>query len=105
MSEALQVILACALVTYMIRLAPHLLSGVLPEDNAAIQSLMDKLPLAVMAVLVVYCFKDVVDAPVSLGVPSLVAGTLCVVFYRRTHKMMPVLILSTAVYMCLIRLI
>ena len=63
------------------------------------------LPPAIMAVLVVYCLKDVPADPSGSGAAGLMAAALVAVSYRLKHSTFFSITLGTLVYMLLIRLL
>ena len=98
-------ILLCALVTAAVRFAPFLL---FPQGKSApsfITWLGKRLPRAVMAMLVVYCLKDVSFTTQAGWFPALlgVAATAALHVWRRQISLS--IIGGTAVYMVLLRLL
>ena len=98
-------ILLCALVTAAVRFAPFLLFPKGKEAPPFITWLGKRLPRAVMAMLVVYCLKDVHFAAVAGWLPALagVVATVALHVWRRQISLS--IVGGTAVYMVLIRLL
>ena len=63
------------------------------------------LPAAVMAMLVVYCLKDISFDSAAGFVPALASCVLVVLLHRWQHKMALSIAGGTAAYMVLIRLL
>ena len=97
------VLLICSIVTFSSRFAPFLIfkDG---KVNETIRYLGDKLPYALMALLVVYSLKDsLLDISIS-GIWQLAAALICVITYVYKRNVIISMFLSTAFYMLMIRL-
>jgi len=68
-----------------------------------LERLGDVLPSAVMAVLVIYCLRGVRDDFTGTGIPGIIAAVLTGLLYKWKHNTFLSIILGTAVYMVLIR--
>lgn len=62
------------------------------------------LPAAIMAVLVVYCLKDINTDFLGIGVPKLLAVLIVGISYRWRHSTFLSILLGTAGYMLLLRI-
>ena len=97
------VLLICSIVTFSSRFAPFLIfkDG---KVNETIRYLGDKLPYALMALLVVYSLRDsLLDISIS-GIWQLAAALICVITYVYKRNVLSSMFLSTAFYMLMIRL-
>lgn len=63
------------------------------------------LPSAIMAVLIVYCFKGVIKEPVSEGIPAVIASAVVVFTYKWKHNTLASIFAGTVCYMLLLGLI
>ena len=62
------------------------------------------LPMAIMAVLVVYCLKDIPAQPIKAGVPQLLGVAIVALTYRWKRNTLLSIALGTVGYMLLIHL-
>ena len=62
------------------------------------------LPAAIMAVLVVYCLKDVTTAFADTGLWQVIAALATGICYKCSHNTFVSIVLGTACYMLLLRL-
>ena len=101
--HTLLLILVCAGVTIALRALPFLALGRGGQPPALVRRLGERLPPAVMAILVVYCLRSTSFAALSGWVPALAAGAATValhVWRRNTLLSIPG---GTLLYMLLIR--
>lgn len=98
-------IIIMALVTAGLRFAPFLIFSKGRKTPKVITYLGKVLPPAIMGMLVVYCLKDTSFVSISGWLPALIAGTLVVASYVWKKNTLLSIILGTAVYMILIRLL
>ena len=98
-------ILLSALVTAAVRFAPFLLFPQGKQAPAFINWLGKRLPWAVMAMLVVYCLKDISFAATGAWLPSLLAVAATVAMHVWKRQISLSIVGGTAVYMVLIRLL
>ncbi len=63
------------------------------------------LPSAIMAVLIVYCFKGAIKEPASEGVPAVIASAVVIFTYKWKHNTLAGIFAGTACYMLLLELI
>ncbi len=88
------VITVIAIVTWALRAFPFLLFGSRPV-----------LPPAIMTVLVIYCLRDTNIGQFPYGVPEFIACTLIVILQILRKNMYLSIIVGTAFYMFLIRVV
>ena len=100
----LSTILVCALCTQITRWLPFLLFGGKKEVPRLVRYLGTILPAAIMAVLVVYCLKDVTTAFADTGLWQVIAALATGICYKCSHNTFVSIVLGTACYMLLLRL-
>ena len=61
------------------------------------------LPSAIMAVLIVYCLKDVGSDVVHIGLPKIAAVVIVALSYKWKHNILVSIAVGTAGYMILLR--
>ena len=95
-------IAAMAVTTMALRFLPFLIFG--KKTPAYISYLGRVLPQAIIALLVVYCLKDVSFAEAPHGIPEIIAGAAVVAM--QVWKRNPVfsILLGTALYMIILHL-
>lgn len=102
--HALLVVLVCAGVTVLLRVAPFAFFGGKGGVPPVIDRLGKLLPPAIMAALVVYCLKSVPFGTFSDGIKQLIAGAVVVVVHVFRRNTLLSIAAGTAVYMLLIRM-
>ncbi len=95
-------IAAMALTTMALRFLPFLVFGRYTPDY--ISYLGKVLPQAIIALLVVYCLRDVSVTSQPYGIPELIAGAFVVGMQVWRRNAVLSILLGTAVYMVCIRL-
>ena len=103
--QILSAILLSAAVTAAVRFAPFLLFPQRKEAPAFITWLGKRLPRAVMAMLVVYCLKDVSFTAAGGWLPSLLAVAATAALHVWKRQISLSIVGGTAIYMALIRLL
>lgn len=93
-----------AVVTFALRALPFVIFGErqMPE---MLENLGKVLPATIMAVLIVYCLKGAVTAPVATGIPSLVGVLVTGGTYKWRHNTLLSILLGTVSYMVMLRLV
>lgn len=94
-----------ALTTIAVRALPFLLFPAGKQPPAFVTYLGRPLPAAVMAMLVIYCLKDLSFQRASDFVPALASCALVALLHRWQHKMALSIAGGTAAYMLLLRLL
>ena len=94
-----------ALVTLLTRVLPFIIFTNGRKTPTFITYLGNKLPYAVMAMLVVYCLKGVTFTSPSGFVPTIIAGALTVGSYIWKKNTLLSIILGTVVYMLLVQMV
>jgi len=96
-------VLVVAAVTALIRFSPFLLFPPGRPMPAYIAYLGRVLPYASIGMLVVYCLRAVNFQPLGAALPDVIAVALTVISYRKLRNSLLSIILGTACYMLLIR--
>ena len=104
MTHDVMIVMVAALVTAAIRFAPFVLRRG-KETPPYIAYLGKVLPYAIIAMLVVYCLKDVSLLQDPHGVPELIAGLTVVVLHVWRRNTLLSIVGGTAVYMVLLQTI
>lgn len=99
---ALIAILVSAVITFSLRALPFLVFQEGKELPEQIKRLGMVLPSAIMAVLIVYCLKDVGDDFMADGIWKLVAAAITAVSYKWKHNTLISILLGTLSYMILL---
>lgn len=100
---AVILISAMALTTIALRALPFLVFG--KRTPKYISYLGKVLPQALIALLVVYCLKDVSVTVRPFGLPELIAGISVIAMQAWRRNAVLSILLGTVIYMALIRLI
>lgn len=92
-----------AVITFLLRALPFIAFGgrKMPQW---LERLGQMLPAAIMAVLVVYCLKDIGGDFVGTGIPKLAAAAVVAISYKLKHNMLLSVFGGTAIYMLIIYL-
>lgn len=98
-------VLLVALVTMATRFAPFLLFPAGRQVPAFVKWLGQQLPRAVMAMLIIYCLKDVSFGTAGAWVPALAGVAATAALHGWKRQMILSIAGGTAVYMALIRLL
>mgnify|MGYP004617517177 FL=1 len=98
-------IAASVAVTFFLRILPFFAFSGDRKMPEWLDRLGQALPPAIMAVLIVYCLKDVPYDLKNAAVPKLLGVAATVISYRFKHNSLISLVSGTAVYMLMIRLI
>ena len=102
-SEQIFTILLCAAATQLTRWLPFLIFTPERPLPDIVRFLGQALPLAVFALLVVYCFRDVSFAGPSHGLPELAASAVTAAVHLSLRRFMLSIAAGTAVYMLLVQ--
>ena len=98
------IILISAIITFILRALPFIVFNGKIKMPDALERLGKVLPSAIMAVLIVYCLKDVPSDILNTGSPKLLAVLAVVISYRLKKNTFLSIILGTGLYMILITL-
>ena len=104
-NQLLITIVIAAFATGLCRFLPFLLFGTGKKIPGFFRYLGDMLPRAAMAMLLVYCLKDLSFAgPLSAWAPALLGAAVSALLHLWKRNMLLSILSGTCVYMLLIRL-
>lgn len=102
LTQALIAVAASAVVILATRMISFIVfSGRKPP--AIIRFIERYIPAVIMAILLVYCFKDVQFQEWPFGAPYIICTVLCAVFHIAFHNSMLSIVGSTVLFMILSR--
>ena len=93
-----------ALGTFLIRALPFFLFPAGKETPRVVTYLGAVLPSASIAMLVVYCFKNVSVFSGSHGLPELISALFVIVVHKWRHNLLLSIVGGTVLYMLLVQL-
>mgnify|MGYP002561856200 FL=1 len=105
MNHAVLVIAVTALVTMFLRFVPFLLFGGKRETPAYISYLGRLLPYAVMAMLVVYCLRNISFLSAPFGAPELISCAVVALLHVWKRSSILSILGGTVCYMLLVQLV
>ena len=105
MNHAILVIAVTAVVTAVLRFIPFLLFGGKRETPAYISYLGRLLPYAVMAMLVVYCLRNISFAAAPFGAPELISCAVVALLHVWKRSSILSILGGTVCYMLLVQLV
>ncbi len=94
-----------AVITIALRAIPFLIFGGRRKAPQFIINLSNLLPYAVMAMLVVYCLKNVSFTSVNTFVPELISCVIVIVLHLWKHNTILSIVAGTVIYMLLVQLV
>ncbi|MEE1114380.1 MAG: AzlD domain-containing protein [Eubacterium sp.] len=104
MERILLIILLSTAITFSLRALPFLLFRGERKMPEWLERLGSMLPAAIMAVLVVYCLKDVRTDPAHKGIAELIAAAVVVIVHKWKHNTFLSIFAGTAVCMIMMRI-
>ena len=104
MWEVLFVIAVSAMITFGLRLLPFLIFRNDNEIPDMIKRLGGILPPDIMAILIIYCLKDIGNNFIADGIWRLAAVLIVVVSYKWKHNTLLSILLGTVSYMLLLHI-
>ncbi len=102
--KAIIMIVTAGIITLGLRAFPFLVFRGERQMPQKLKELGDVLPAAIMAVLIIYCLKDVSTDFLGTGLWQVIAALVTAVSYKWKHSTFLSIVLGTACYMILIRL-
>lgn len=105
MSHSALIIAVAALVTVALRFLPFLLFGGKGETPSFIAYLGRVLPSAIMAMLVVYCLRNLNFTALPFGIPELLSCAVVVALHAWRRNTILSILGGTACYMLLVQLV
>lgn len=103
-SYFLTAVAVSAVITFGLRALPFLAFSGGRKMPASLERLGQALPSAIMAVLIVYCMKDIPSDGISAAVPKLLAAAVVFITYKWKHQTFISILLGTISYMVLLHL-
>lgn len=103
--KLLAVILVAGVCTFATRLFPFAIFAGQKEVPAFVKYLGDILPVAVIGILIVYCFKDFADGDTNIIIPQLIAGTATALIHLWKKNTLLSISVGTIGYMLLINFV
>lgn len=103
--RGLAIVFICSVLTFLLRGMPFMLFGGKRQLPESIVYLGKMLPAAIMAVLVVYCIKDVDFSAGSRGIPELVSIGLVALLHLWRKNTLLSIGGGTVCYMILVQLV
>ena len=103
--HALLILLVAGGVTFLIRALPFLLFGNGERVSPQLHFIGRTLPLSVIAVLIVYCLKDVSVMEGSHGLPELIALAVVSGTYLWKRNTIFSVVVGTVLYMVLVQMV
>lgn len=103
--QSLAIIGVVAVCTILLRAFPFLVFGGRKGVPEAVQYLGAVLPASIMAVLVVYCMRNIDFAALDHFVPSLAAGLLVAVLHMWKKNILLSIGVGTVCYMVLVQVV
>lgn len=100
----LAAVLVSAAITFGLRSLPFLIFRSENDLPDQVKRLGEILPAAIMAILIVYCVKDVGDNFMADGIWRLTASLIVAVSYKWKHNTLLSILLGTVSYMALLRI-
>jgi len=104
-THSLLMVLVITLMTLATRALPFLIFGGKKQPPKAIMYLGKVLPSAIMAMLVVYCLKNVTPLTYPYGIPEALSVVLAVALHKWRRNTLLSIAVSTVVYMLLVQLV
>lgn len=97
-------IIISAVCTFSLRALPFILFRGERRQPAWLDDLGKRLPCAIMAVLIVYCMKDVGSDFTGIGIPKIVAGIFVAITYKWRHNTLLSIFAGTICYMLMLHI-
>lgn len=104
-SQSLLIVIIASLCTILTRAVPFLIWGGKRQMPAAIQRVADKLPTAIMAILVIYCLKDISPVQTTTFIATIAALAVVIILHLWKRNLLLSIAAGTIFYMVLIRCI
>lgn len=102
-TQVLSIVLVIAAVTFLTRALPFAFFNKMRTIPPYIEFMGRYLPMAVIGMLVVYCFKGATPLKYPYALPEIVAGLVVTVLHLYKRNLLLSIISGTAVYMLLVQ--
>ncbi len=103
--HALLMVAVMAVITFLLRFLPFVIFPADKETPAVVLFLSKALPGAIIAMLVVYCLKDVSVFEGSHGIPEALGVAAVVLLHKWKHNSLLSIGAGTVFYMMLVQLV
>lgn len=104
-TRALMIIIVVAVLTFATRLLPFIIFNRKKEVSKTVRYLGDILPKAVMAILIIYCLKDVNMFKIKSFAPSILAMTAVGLIHIWKRNNLISIGAGTLIYMILVQVV
>ena len=104
-SQSLILIAILAAVTFLTRAIPFLLFPDKEHMPPFVRYLGQALPYSIMAMLVVYCYKNVSLAAAPFGLPEFLCAVFILFLHRWKHNLILSIAGGTILYMVLVQMV
>lgn len=103
--HSIALIVVMAIVSYLLRALPFLIFSGKKETPKFVLYLGKVLPCAIIAMLVIYCIKDISFAQVSSFLPYIISGVIVVLLHIWKRNTLLSIIAGTLSYMALVQFV
>ena len=100
--EFFLIIIMCAIITFGLRALPFAIFRGERKMPVWLEQLGKELPPLIMAVLIVYCLRDIMTDPKHIGIAQMAGVLATAISYKWKHNTLLSIISGTAVYICMI---
>lgn len=104
-TQSIAIIAVTAVCTFLTRVIPFLVFGGKKEVPKEVKYLGNVLPPAIMAILVVYCLREVQLFTGNHGLPQLIAVAIVVVLHLWKKNILLSIGVGTVSYMALVQMV
>ena len=102
-TQSLIIIAVMAGVTLVLRLLPYFLFS--KNTPKPIVYLGEVLPYSIVAMLVIYCLKDINFSAAPRGIPEIISAALVAVLHKWKHNTLLSILSGTICYMILVQIV
>ena len=103
--EIFLIIIMCAIITFGLRALPFAVFRGKRKMPVWLEQLGKALPPLIMAVLIVYCLRDITTDPKHIGIAQMAGVLATAISYKWKHNTLISIMSGPAVYMCMISVI
>lgn len=103
--HSILIIAVAAAVTIVLRFLPFLIFNGNKKTPKLVTYLGNVLPYSIMAMLVVYCYKDVFVTRYPYGIPEFISGAVVVLMHLWKRQTLLSILCGTATYMLFVQVI
>ena len=104
-THSILIIAIVATITILLRFIPFLVFNGKKESPKVITYLSNVLPFAIMAMLVVYCLKDISVITFPFGLPEIIASVIVILLHLWRKNTLLSISVGTIIYMLLIQIV